>query len=114
RIRKIRPSGTDTSRPRLFPKWTNGDLAYLPGNDFQRALYLLFRASWRAKICAKCSTYFVADKPAQLYCGTACSGGVKRERTLKWWRDKGAKRRAATAKSGRKPTGVIQGGRTKR
>jgi len=111
KIRKHRPSGSDMSRPPIHPQWTSGNVAYLPRNEFQRALYLLFRESWRAKICAKCSTYFVASKPAQLYCGTACSGGVKRERTLKWWRDKGAKRRTALAKSGRKSAGVIQSGR---
>ena len=114
KITKYAPSGSDTSRPPIHPQWTSGNLTYLPRNEFQRALYLLFRESWRAKVCSKCSTYFVASKPAQLYCGTSCSGGVKRERTLQWWRDKGAKRRATLTKSGRKPDGVIPRGRTKR
>jgi len=113
KITSHHPSGSDTGRPLIHPRWTGGDLAYIPSNDFQAALHLLWRESWRAKVCAKCSTYFVASKPAQLYCGTACSGGVKRERTLKWWRDKGAKRRAATAKSGRKPAGVSRSWRKK-
>jgi hypothetical protein len=113
KIKSHNPSGTDTSRPPIEPRWTAGDLAFIPSNDFQAALYLLFRESWRAKVCAKCSTYFVASKPAQLYCDTACSGGVKRERTLKWWRDKGAKRRTALAKSGQKSAGEIQSGRKK-
>jgi len=113
KITKHSPGGSDTSCPLLHPRWTTGELAYVPGkgNDFQRALYLLLRESWRAKVCAKCSTYFVASKPAQLYCSTACSGGVKRERTLKWWRDVGAKRRAARAK---KQDGRKFRGRTKR
>jgi hypothetical protein len=113
KIRSQHPSGSDTGRPLIHPKWTGGDLAYIPSNDFQAALHLLWRESWRAKVCANCSTYFVASKPAQLYCGTACSGGVKRERTLKWWRDTGAKRRAALAKSKRKSASVIGSGRKK-
>ncbi len=102
KIEKHDPAGSDTSRPVLYPRWSTGEIAYDPGNDFQRALYLLLRESWRAKICARCSTYFVAGKPAQLYCSTACSGGVKKERTLKWWRNVGANRRAAQAKKGSK------------
>jgi len=105
KIRKHKPSGTDTQRPQLYPLWTTGELAYVPSNDFQRAVHLLLRESWRAKVCAKCSTYFVAVKPAQLYCSTACSGGMKRERTLKWWRNVGAKRRSAQAKKGSKQHG---------
>ncbi len=107
------PGASEVSRPTVSPHWKSGAFSYSPDDDFHRALYLLFRESWRAKVCAKCSTYFVAQKPAQLYCGTSCSGGVKRERTLKWWRDTGAKRRAASAKSGRKAAGTIRGGRKK-
>jgi hypothetical protein len=114
KIRKHNPSGSDTSRPLLYPRWTTGEIAYVPGNDFQCALYLLFRESWRAKVCAKCSTYFVASKPAQLYCSTACSGGVKRERTLKWWRSVGVKRRATRAKENRKGDAASRGGRQER
>jgi hypothetical protein len=111
KIERAYPGASEIGHPIVFPHWKGGAFNYSPDNDFHRALYLLFRESWRAKICAKCSTYFVAHKPAQLYCGTACSGGVKRERTLKWWRDKGAKRRVALAKSKPKPAGVIRGRR---
>jgi hypothetical protein len=111
KVQSHHPSVSGTSRPLVHPRWMAGDLAYIPSNEFQTALYLLFQESWRAKVCAKCSTYFVASKPAQLYCGTACSGGVKRARTLKWWRAKGAAMRQA--KKGRKRNGVIRSGRTK-
>jgi len=96
------------------PMWMAGNLVYLPSNDFQRALYQLFQESWRAKVCIKCATFFVANKPAQLYCGTACSGGAKRERTLKWWREKGAKLRVEKAKALKNQDRVKQGGRKRR
>ena len=114
KIGKHNPSGSDVSRPVLHPRWTAGELVYVPSNEFQRALCLLWRESWRAKVCAKCSTYFVADKPAQLYCSTACSSGVKRERTLKWWRDVGAKRRATQSKTHSKRDRTKLGGRKRR
>ena len=100
KIRHHNPSGTDTSRPVTQPRWSAGVLEYIPSNDFQTALLLLWRESWRAKGCAKCSMYFVASKPAQLYCSTSCSGGVKRERTLNWWREKGSKMRAEKTSTG--------------
>jgi hypothetical protein len=98
-VTKHEPSVSGTSRPLLYPQWTSGSLSYVPQNDFQRAFYLLFRESWRAKVCAKCATYFVASKPAQLYCGTACSGGVKRERARNWWRETGSKMRIDKARA---------------
>lgn len=113
KITKYRPSGADTSRPLLYPQWSTGEIAYRPGNDFQSAIYVLLKESWRAKVCARCSTYFVASKPAQLYCSTACSGGVKKDRALKWWRSEGAKRRAAQAKKASK-RGKGRKGRAKR
>jgi hypothetical protein len=114
KIKRHHPSGSDVTPLAINPRWMAGDFAYIPSNDFQRALYLLFQESWRAKICARCSTYFVASKPAQLYCGTACSGGVKRERTLKWWREKGAKLRAEKAKALKNQDRMKQGGRKRR
>lgn len=111
RVKFDYPGAFQASCAVVYADWKSGGFSYSPHYDFQRALYLLFRESWRARTCAKCSTYFVAQRPAQLYCSTACSGGVKRERTLKWWRDKGAKRRAAQAKIGRQRDGVNRSGR---
>jgi hypothetical protein len=77
-----------------LPEWTTGRFEYQPACDFQRALHLLFRNSWRAKVCAWCRRCFVADKPAQLYCGTGCYERIKRLRNLDWWRKNGAGWRA--------------------
>jgi hypothetical protein len=78
---------------RLIPDWDRGQFHYSPQTDFQRAVYLLFLENWRAKQCAHCSAFFVADKPPQLYCGISCSTEVKRKRALVWWRTKGSARR---------------------
>jgi len=87
------------SRPVVYPHWKNGVFTFIPQIDFQRAVYLLFRESWRAKVCAKCSTYFVAQKSAQLYCGVECSNAAHQGAALKWWKEKGAKRRSAQTKA---------------
>lgn len=113
RIQFDYPDATEASRPVVYPHWKGGTFSYSPDNDFHRALYSLFRESWRAKVCAKCSTYFVAQKSAQLYCSVGCSNDSHRTAALKWWRNKGAKRRAALTKSGRKSAGVSQSGRKK-
>ena len=81
-------------RPVVAPNWGTGAFSYAPTNDFQRAIYQLFLESWRAKMCPRCSRYFIADKPGQIYCSTACSGGVKLARALEWWNREGAKRRS--------------------
>lgn len=111
KIQMAHPGASEVSRPVVWPSWKSGDFSYSPDNEFRWAVYQLMRESWRAKICAKCSTYFVASKPAQLYCSTACSGGVKRERTLKWWRTVGTKRRATRTKKNRQKDTASRGRR---
>jgi hypothetical protein len=74
--------------------WNYGDFAFVPENDFQRAIYILFRQSWRARICPRCQMYFVARRPKQTFCGTACSAGSRLSSKLKWWKRVGAKRRS--------------------
>jgi hypothetical protein len=113
RIERVNPGASEVSRPIVSPHWKSGAFSYSPNNDFHRAMYLLFRESWRAKMCAKCSTYFVAQKSAQLYCGVECSNASHLAAALKWWRDKGARRRTALAKSRQKSAGVNQSGRKK-
>jgi len=78
----------------VVPCWAGGQLTYVSANDFQKALYELLPESWRAKVCRLCTRYFIADKNAQAYCSTDCSGGNKRIRGRTYWRDKGAPRRA--------------------
>jgi hypothetical protein len=79
----------------FYPEWGAGVIRFVSNTDFQRAIWLLFCESWRAKICPSCSTYFIAEKSAQTYCGISCGNRAHRSNSLKWWRAKGANRRAA-------------------
>jgi hypothetical protein len=82
--------------------WSHGDFAFVPENDFQRAMYILFRQSWRARICPRCQMFFVARRPKQMFCGTACSAGSRLSSKLKWWKRVGKKRRSGKGKNGNK------------
>jgi len=84
------------------PDWRTGNFRYKPDTDFRRAVYLLFRQSWRAKVCPRCHRYFVADKPPQLYCSTKCYGEAKKDRDLEYWRNTGSSRRDSRVKQRRK------------
>jgi hypothetical protein len=96
-LRRNHPDVRVIASPVVYPHWRRGEFTYIPENDFQRAVYLLFRESWRAKVCANCSTCFIAEKPAQLYCSVQCSSASHRTAALKWWREKGAKARVERA-----------------
>jgi hypothetical protein len=74
--------------------WNASAIRYIPQRTFQRAVWLLFCQSWRAKVCPNCSKYFLAGKPAQLYCSSDCSGDAHRASSLSWWREKGSRKRA--------------------
>ena len=93
------PSGIRFRLALLKPDWRSGEFHYFPRTDFQSAVYLLFRQSWRAKLCIGCGRYFIADKPPQLYCSTKCHGKVKRKRNLEWWNQEGSQRRKKKSKS---------------
>jgi hypothetical protein len=79
---------------RIMADWKTGTFLYDPANDFQRAVYILFREGWRAKVCERCSRRFVADKPVQRYCSTHCSGDAKKGRGRIWWNKHGRQWRA--------------------
>ena len=68
-----------------FPSWPSGQFVYVPANPFQEALYLLFRESWRARICRSCQKFFVADKQQRQYCSSVCAGEAKKHHDLEWW-----------------------------
>lgn len=70
--------------------WRTGRFLYEPECEFQAALYAIVLNSWKAKVCSHCSRFFVADKPAQLYCSTRCAGEAKRARGQEWWREHGS------------------------
>jgi hypothetical protein len=88
----------------FFPNWDEGIFLYQSGCDFQRALYLLFRQSWRARTCENCGNKFIARRVAQKYCTTDCSESVQRELKLKWWAQHGEtwRRTQKVSKSKRK------------
>jgi hypothetical protein len=94
-IASLTPSGSNqfAASPKVAASWKTGDFTYYPLTDFQRAFYWLFRESWRARTCARCGAYFIADKPPTRYCSTACSGEAKRKRSLDWWKREGDARR---------------------
>jgi hypothetical protein len=91
-ILALRPN-TEVPHPTISIDWIRGEFSYSPLNDFQRAVYLLFRENWRARICPQCGRLFVAAKPAQLYCSVPCGLAARRQRDLDWWRTKGAANR---------------------
>jgi hypothetical protein len=87
----------DRATRRYFPTWpwfvadwARGEFSYEPGNDFQRAVYALFRQSWRARICRECQRLFVAKKHPQMFCGFECTANARRKRDLAFWKSKGS------------------------
>ena len=79
--------------------WDEGSFRYHGACDFHRALDLLFRESWRARVCEKCSTKFIARRAAQKYCSTDCSENMQRELKQKWWTETANMAKAANART---------------
>lgn len=101
--------------PRAIANWEKGKFQYEPVNNFQRAVELLWRQSWRAKRCSRCLKYFVADKPATRYCSPKCYGEEKKERGQTWWNEHGEAWRAERLKNESKnKTRATSSRRTKR
>jgi hypothetical protein len=76
--------------------WKRGEIVYEPQNDFERALYALFRNSGLAKVCEnpECpAPYFIAQRKSQCYCGEDCALVYQREWKRDWWKKKGSSRR---------------------
>jgi hypothetical protein len=94
--------------------WEEGLFRYHGACDFQRALYLLFRESWRARICEKCGTKFIARRAAQKYHSTDCSESVQRELKQKWWAEHGETWRRQRRRSKPKRKGGQNGTRKAR
>jgi len=74
----------------FYVDWDEGSFRYRGGCDFQRALYLLFLDSWRARFCEKCKSKFIAKRAAQKFCSTDCSAAMQREFRRRWWAEHGA------------------------
>jgi hypothetical protein len=75
----------------FFADWDEGVFRYRGMCSFQRALYLLFQESWRARVCERCSAKFIARRVAQRYCTTDCSEAIQRELKRRWWGEHGEK-----------------------
>jgi len=88
------PNATPEQGAGLGMRWRYGEFVLVTRNDFQRAFYVLFRQSWRARVCRRCKTLFIARKPKQGFCGTQCSAGSRLASKRKWWRRVGAQKRA--------------------
>jgi hypothetical protein len=103
---KARYSRLQIEQPSLFTHWGSGAFLFNPLTDFQRAAYILFRESWRAKVCPCCSGLFIAQRAPQIYCSSRCYGMTKQKRGLDWWKQHGddwrKARKASKKKSQRK------------
>jgi hypothetical protein len=88
----------------FWVNWYEGTLQYRGMCMFQRALYLLLRESWRARICENCDGKFIARRAAQKYCSSDCSQNAQRELKRTWWATHGEewRRKRNTLKSKRK------------
>ena len=100
------PTAFPTGHISLGMLWDQGefclDVGGVGGIDFPRAFYMLFRQSWRARVCPRCKLFFVARGTKQKFCGTVCSAGSRHASKLKWWRRVGEKRRARHRGTSRK------------
>jgi hypothetical protein len=87
-------AAVSTSHSLILPVWGSVEVRFVARGDFEAALWALFRESWRARTCAQCKRYFIAEKPAQTYCSNRCYGDAKRGQRLAWWNKAGKIKRA--------------------
>lgn|SRR5487761_842299 len=85
--------GFNPMRPHLIADWVRGEFSYQPANDFQRAVFNLFRQSWRARSCRECQKLFIAAKHPQMFCSVRCSTAVKLRRNRAFWKNRGTPQR---------------------
>lgn len=88
-------------RARFALVWRTGRFEYVPRVVFQQILYDLWKESWRARRCPRCGSYFVADRPARLYCSSDCGNTERALRNADYWRDHKDKINAARRKGKR-------------
>jgi hypothetical protein len=98
---EIRPKETDTiaGLPYGTPvvDGNTGIISWEFGCQFQRAVHDLMQDRWRAKVCPECGKYFTADKTAQKYCSTKCTGERKQKKALDHYYNRGRAARQAKA-----------------
>jgi hypothetical protein len=83
------------------PIWHTSRFEYRPRVVFQQILYELWKQSWRARRCPRCRRYFVADRPARLYCSRDCGSTERAVRNADYWREHKEKINAARRKGNR-------------
>lgn len=82
--------------PQLKLDWQRGEFVYIPRNEFQEALYELWRRSSFVKRCVNSNCpapYFIADKTTQRYCSESCAEVFQRAYKLRWWKEHGSEQR---------------------
>jgi hypothetical protein len=87
-------SAVSTSHSIVLPVWGSIGVRFFARGDFEAALWVLFRESWRARICGQCKRFFIAEKAAGKYCSSECYGAAKRGHRLDWWNKAGKIKRA--------------------
>jgi hypothetical protein len=95
------PSAVPDSPLKMSMLPGTGEFFLYPYNDFQRAFYLLYRQSWRARVCPRCELFFIARRSIQKFCGTACSSGSRLASKRRWWKAVGEGKRRNKAHSRR-------------
>lgn len=68
---------------------STGTISWSFACRFQSAIYELMQERWRAMICPQCHKYFIADKTAQKFCSTKCTGENKRQKQIAYYHRKG-------------------------
>jgi hypothetical protein len=82
-------------RDRLLGKTdVEPDLSSYPVWPYQRAVMFLGVEPWRARLCGKCASRYVADKPARRFCSNECSAKARQSSRAASWRKHGEKWRA--------------------
>lgn len=79
--------------PKIMADWESGEVFFELRTDFQRAVYALFRQSWRARVCRECQKLFVAVRHPQMFCSAQCSMTVKLRRNRAFWKNRGTVQR---------------------
>jgi hypothetical protein len=72
---------------------TSGRIDLQFGCEFQKTVAELMKHRSWIKKCKLCARYFIANKGARIYCGTACSGMVKRKGDNSYWDRRGRDKR---------------------
>ena len=83
---------SEISPHRVEFNWKRGEIVYQPLDNFERAVYALFRNSGLAKVCENpdCpAPYFIAKRRSQRYCGEDCASVYQRLWKRKWWKKGG-------------------------